>query len=170
MLKKSLWSVAAVTLLMIPSIARSQTIPSTVAAGPHGYDWQIGTWSCINSMPATPFGGPSTQTENVSRTSGGAIFFHVTGNNYDSSAYNVYVPTKKMWVSPLALADGTYGTESTTQSGKKIVWTGTAVDAAGKTTKIRDTIVYGETKYSDLGESLLAGNWKAQYKLTCTRR
>lgn len=120
-------------------------------------------------MPATPTGGPSNQTENVSRTSGGAILYHFTGNNYDSSAYNVYVPTKKMWVSPLSLADGTYGTESTTQSGKKIVWTGTAVDAASKTTQIRDTIVYGSTQYSDLGESLLAGAWKTQYKLTCTR-
>ena len=77
--------------------------------------------------------------------------------------------SKKMWVSPLGVADGTYGTESTTQSGKKIVWTGTAVDAAGKTTLIRDTTVYGDTNYSDLGESLLAGASEKQYKLTCTR-
>ena len=168
-MKRFLWSIAAVALVLVPSIAQSQTIPSTVGAGPHGFDWQVGTWSCSNSMPATPLGGPSTQTENVSRTSGGAIFYHFTGDNFDSSGYNVYVPTKKMWVSPLSVADGTYGTESTTQSGKKIVWTGTAVDAAGKTTQIRDTIAYGDTNYTDLGESLSAGVWKAQYKLTCTR-
>ncbi len=119
-------------------------------------------------MPATSLGGPSKVTETVSRTSGGAILYHVTGNNYDSSAYNVYVPTKKMWVSPLSVADGTYGTESTTQSGKKIVWTGTAVDA-GKTIQIRDMLAYGDTNYSDLGESLLAGTWKKEYEVTCTR-
>ena len=168
-MKSFLCTIALGTLMVIPSIARSQTIPSTVGAGAHGFDWQVGTWSCTNSMPATPFGGPSTQTENVSRTSGGAILYHITGNNFDGSAYNVYVPTKKMWVSPVSLADGTYGTESTTQSGKKIVWTGTIVDAAGKTTQIRDTNVYGDTKYTDLGESLSAGTWKAQYKLTCAR-
>ncbi len=160
---------AAAALVLIPSIARSQTIPSTVGAGPHGFDWQVGTWSCTNGMSATSLGGPSNQTETVSRTSAGAILFHVTGNNYDASAYNVYVPAKKMWVSPLSVADGTYATESTMQSGKKIVWTGTAVDAAGKTTQIRDTMVYGNASYSDLGESLLAGAWKKEYKVNCAR-
>lgn len=74
-----------------------------------------------------------------------------------------------MWVSPLTGADGTYGSESATQSGKKIVWTGTAVDAGGKATQIRDTIAYGSTTYTDLGESFLRGAWRTQYKLTCMR-
>jgi hypothetical protein len=122
-------------------------------------------------MSPTPIGGPSNQTDTVSRTSGGALLAHWTGNNFDESLYTVYVPAKKMWTEPFVVADGTHGTESTTQSGRKIVWTGTAVDAAGKTTQIRDTEEYaGATKWSDLGESLSAGTWKAQYKITCTRR
>jgi hypothetical protein len=120
-------------------------------------------------MLASPTGGPTSTTETVSRTSTGAILYHITGNNFDFSVYNVYVPAKKMWVSPVDGADGTYGTESTTQSGKNIVWTGTSVDAAGKTTQIRDTEMYESTQYSDLGESLSGGTWKAQYKITCTR-
>ena len=145
-------------------------IPSTVGVGPHGYDWQIGTWSCTNSMPASPIGGPSSQTETVSRTSSGAILYHITGNNFDLSAYNVYVPEKKMWVSPFSGADGSYGSESMTQPGRNIIWTGIAFDPAGKSMQVRDTIVYESTQFSDVGGSLSAGIWKTQYKITCSKK
>ena len=169
-MKRFLCALAVTALVVVPSVARSQTIPSTVGAGPHGYDWNVGTWSCTNSMAASPMGGPTSTTETVSRTSSGAILYHTTGNNFDFSFYNVYVPKKKMWVSPFSGADGSHGSESTTQTGRKIVWPGTAFDPAGKSMQVRDTLVYESTKYSDLGEYLSAGTWKKQYRITCTRK
>jgi hypothetical protein len=141
-----------------------------IGAGPHGNDWTIGTWSCTNSMPATAIGGPSNQTVTVSRIGDGALLNHWTGNNYDFYSHSVYVPAKKMWVSTFIAPDGSYGGESTTQTGKTIVATGTAVDATGKTMQMRDTQVYmGPTKYTDVGELLLAGTWKTEYKISCTK-
>ena len=167
-MKRFLLSTALAAVLVIPCVVRSQTIPSTVGAGPNGYDWQIGTWSCSNSMPSAA-GGPSSQTLTVTRTSGGAILYHTAAERFDVTSYNVYVPAKKMWLSPFIVADGTYGSEATTDSGKTIVWTGTQVDPAGKTSQVRDTLVYDGTKYSDLGETRLADTWKVQYKITCTK-
>jgi hypothetical protein len=169
-MKTFLSAIVTGVLLLVPSIAQSQTIPSTVAAGPHGYDWEVGwTFSCTNHMGATSLGGPSTQTERVSRANSGAILFHTTGPNYDAYAYNVYVPAKKMWTSPIMVGDGSYGSETTTQSGRKMIWTGTWVDTNGNTTQIRDTEVYSATSFTDLGESRLNGTWKPQYNITCTK-
>jgi hypothetical protein len=171
-MKTLLWSLTAAALVMVPSIARSQTTSSSmIGAGAHGNDWLIGTWSCTNSMPATPIGGPSNQTERVSRIGEGAFLNHWSGSNYDFYSHVVYVPAKKMWVSTFIAPDGSYGGESTTQTGKTIISTGTAVDTAGKTTQMRDTQVYlGPTKYTDAGQALLGGSWKTQYKITCTKK
>jgi hypothetical protein len=137
--------------------------------GPHGYDWAVGTWSCTNSMPSA-MGGPSSMTLKVARTNGGSIFFRSTGTNFDNSWYNIYVPSKKMWLSPFIVSDGSYGTESTTQTGPKVVWTGSAFDAtSGKTVQVRDTTVFAPTKYTDLGEQKSGGLWKTQYNVSCTR-
>jgi hypothetical protein len=70
------------------------------------------------------------------------------------------------------LADGSYGTESTTQTGKTTVWTGPAFyGATGKTAQNRDTdVILSSTKFTDLGEYQADdGAWKTQYNLTCTK-
>ena len=160
---------AALAIAPFGALAQPQPIPSSMyGAGPHGFDWAIGTWSCNNAMPS-PAGGPSTQTVVVTRTNGGAIFYHATGANFDNSWYNVYVPRTKTWLSPFILADGSYGTESTTQTGQRILWIGSATDAAGSTMHIRDTNVISAAKYTDLGEFQSGGTWKPQYSVTCTR-
>jgi hypothetical protein len=170
-MKKILCSLTVAALVIVPSIVRSQTSSSMIGAGPHGNDWLIGTWSCTNSMPATAIGGPSNQTVVVTQIGDGAQLNHWSGTNYDFYSHSVYVPAKKMWVSTFIAPDGTYGGESTTQTGKTIVATGTAVDTTGKTTQMRDTQVYvGPTKYTDVGEALLAGTWKTDYKISCTKK
>ncbi|MGC1381894.1 MAG: hypothetical protein WA814_12830 [Candidatus Baltobacteraceae bacterium] len=142
---------------------------STYGAGPHGYDWAIGTWTCTNTVPSA-MGGPTNTTLTVVRTNNGALLYRSVGTNFDNTWYNVYLPKTKSWVSPFILADGSYGTESTAQTGGKIVWTGTAFDAAsGKTMAIRDTNTIGTTKYGDLGEYRSHGAWKTQYEVTCTK-
>jgi hypothetical protein len=168
-MKNLLWSIL-LTTLVVPCTAQAQTMAASVyGAGPHGYDWAIGTWSCTNSVPS-PMGGPSSTTLTVARTNGGAIYYRATGTNFDNSWYNVYVPKTKSWVSPFILADGSYGTESTTMTGKKIVWTGTAFDSSsGKSVPIRDTNTISATKYSDLGEMQSGGTWKTQYNVSCTK-
>jgi hypothetical protein len=169
-MKKHLW-VFALALIVAPCAAKASPTAMSSAmygAGPHGYDWEIGTWSCTNSTPSA-MGGPSTQTLTVTRTSGGAILYHSTGTNFDNAWYNVYQPKTRSWVSPFILNDGSYGTESTSQTGTKIVWTGTAVDASGKSMRIRDTNMLSATKYTDLGEFQSAGAWKEQYNVTCTK-
>ena len=169
---KRVFSVATLVFTALaPCAAAAASAPmsaSAYGAGPHGYDWAIGTWSCTNSMPS-PMGGPNTQTLTVTRTNGGAIFYHAVGQNFDNSWYNVYQPKTKSWVSPFILADGSYGTESTSQTGKKIVWIGMAVDASGKSMHIRDTNTISATKYADLGEYQSGGAWKEQYNVSCTK-
>jgi hypothetical protein len=169
-MQKFLSSIALAALAVAPYAAQGQMMSTSMyGAGPHGYDWEVGTWSCTNTMPS-PMGGPTNTTLRVTRTSAGAIFYRSTGANFDNSWYNVYVPSKKMWVSPFIVSDGSYGTESTAQTGKKIVWTGSAYFAgSGKTMQIRDTNVIAPTKYSDLGEVRSGGTWKTQYNVSCTR-
>ncbi len=169
-MKRLLWLIMPAALVVLPCAAQSQMMSASMyGAGPHGYDWAIGTWSCTNSMPS-PMGGPNSTTLKVTRTNGGAIFYHSAGENFDNSWYNVYVPKTKTWVSPFIVADGSYGTESTAQTGKKIVWTGSAFFAeSGKTEQIRDTNVISAVKYTDLGEVQSAGTWKTQYNVACTK-
>jgi hypothetical protein len=84
----------------------------------------------------------------------------------------VYVAKTKKWLGPFALADGSYGSESTTQTGKTTVWTGPVFYAAtGKTMQNRDTyVIFSSTKYTDLGELQSEDStWKTQYKVTCTK-
>jgi hypothetical protein len=157
-------------LAVVPCAAGSAATPASMyGVGPHGFDWVIGKWACVNSIPSN-IGGPTATTDTITRSSTGGIFYHSTGVNFDSSWYNVYVPKTKTWLAPFVGADGSYGSESTTMTGKKIVWLGSFVDpASGKSTPIRDTNVNGATTYTDLGEFQIAGAWKTQYKITCTR-
>jgi hypothetical protein len=152
----------------VPCAAQSQTTPAGFGVGPHGFDSFIGTWSCTNSLPSA-MGGPNHQTLTVTRTATGALMYHSTGVHFDNTWYDVYVPKTKTWWSPFIVADGSYGTESTTQTGRKIVWVGTAVGPSGSTMQIRDTNVNSANTYSDLGEYKSGGSWKAQYDVSCTR-
>lgn len=171
-MKRLVWFVTFAAVVATPCAAPAQSTmmsSSTYGVGPHGYDWQIGTWSCTNPTPSA-MSGPAHQTETFSKTNGGAILFHTTGTNYDFSAYNVYVPSKKMWINPYSGADGTYGSESTSQTGKKIVWVGsTYFPELGKIVPTRDTYVNSPNKVTDLGELSSGGVWKEQYNITCTR-
>ena len=136
-MKKCLFSIAVAAFVFAPCATRAQTASvSTYGAGPHGFDWALGTWACRSTSHI------SHATLKVMRTSGGALFYRSSGENFDNSWYAVYMPKTKTWVAPFIVADGSYGTESTTQTGKKIVWTGTGYFAdSGKTLPIRDTNV-----------------------------
>lgn len=170
-MKKLLWAAIAMIAIVAPSVVRSQTMSTGMyGAGPHGYDWMIGTWSCVNSMPATPDGGPTHTTTTVTRTSAGSLLLRTTGTNFDVVSYDIYVPSKKMWLSPFALSDGTYGRESTSQTGRNVVWVGSAYDGvSGNMMATRDTYVNTAAKYTDLGENRVGGVWKALYNVTCTK-
>jgi hypothetical protein len=161
---------AAIIAIGTPSMARAEVASTAMyGAGPHGYDWEIGTWSCTNDSPSAE-SGPADQTLTVTKTSSGALLFHTTGTNFDFTSYNTYVPSIKMWLSPYSGADGTYGNESTSQTGKKVVWVGSTHFAdSGKTMPTRDTYVNSPNKYTDLGEFSSGGVWKKQYNMTCTK-
>jgi hypothetical protein len=169
-MKRFLCVIAGMMAVVAPAVVHPQMMSSAMyGAGPHGYDWAIGTWSCTNTMPS-PMGGPTHTTLTVSKANNGAIFYRSTGTNFDNVWYNVYVPAKKMWTSPFILADGSYGTESTSQTGKKIVWVGTATFGdSGKMMPIRDTNSISPNNYADLGEYRSGGVWKAQYNVSCAR-
>jgi hypothetical protein len=173
-MKMFYWLTTVMVLAVASSAAQAKSTawsPSMAGVGAHGYDWQIGNWSCTNSMPSA-MGGPSIQTLTVTRANSGAVMFHTTGENFDSVGYNQYVAKTKTWLGPYAAADGSYGTESTTQTGKTTVWAGPAFIAAmGKTTQGRDTyVILSATKYTDLGEYKSDdGTWKTQYITTCTK-
>ena len=173
-MRRFYWLVTLIVLAVAASAAQAQPTawsPSMAGVGAHGYDWQIGNWSCTNSMPMTPLGAPSSETFTATRTNSGAVLFHTTGKNYDSVYYNLYVAKTKTWLSPFALADGSYGSESTNQTGKTTVWTGQLFFAAtGKTIPTRDTyVILSSTKLTDLGEDQFSGTWKPQYNFTCTK-
>lgn len=170
-MKRILPFLTLATLIVAPCAAPAASGPMSATmygAGPHGYDWAIGSWSCTNAMPS-PMGGPSKQMLTVTPTKAGAILYRATGANFDNSWYNIYVPSNNSWVSPFIVSNGTYGTESTSQSGKKIVWTGTAYDSSGKSMRVRDTDAIGVGKYADLGEVESGGRWKTQYSVTCMK-
>lgn len=170
-MKRFLFAISMIAAVVTPSVARSADASAAYGVGPHGYDWQIGTWSCVNSMPSiNSESGPTHQMVTASKVSGGAILFHTTGTNFDFSDYNIYVPAKKMWLSPFSGNDGSYGTETTTQTGMKTVWVGSSYfPSSGKTMPTRDTYVNTANKYTDLGEYSIGGVWKKQYNVTCTR-
>ena len=98
-MKKIFALVSLAAFVLVPSVARSQTSP-TFGEGPNGYDYTLGTWSCANSMAPSATGAPAQQTLTVSKVNG-TIFNRSTSNTMDFTSYNVYVPDKKMWLSPL---------------------------------------------------------------------
>ena len=164
-MRKFLLSIASAAFICTPCATWAQTMPlSMYGVGPHGFDWALGTWACRSTSHI------SRATLKVTRTSGGALFYRSSGENFDNSWYAVYLLKTKTWVAPFIVSDGSYGTESTTQTGKQIVWTGTAYFAdSGKTLPIRDTNVNGSNTYADVGEVRSNGAWKTEYSVSCMR-
>lgn len=156
--------------LLILAVILAQSSTSMVGSGAGGYDWLVGNWTCTNSMPST-IGGPATQTLVAQKTETGSIAFHVTGTNFDQSGYLSYGAPKSTWYAAFSYGNGSYGGESTMQSGNKTIWTGSFFDAAsGKKMKIRDTYTMdGMSKYNDLSEYKAGQKWKSVYSGTCTK-
>jgi len=170
--KSFFFFVSVAALLLVPFAARSQSMAMsafTPGAGPHGYDWIIGTWACTNSVPS-PLGGPSSTTFVVARSNAGsALFARVTGKNFDESWYLTYAAKTKTWWVPTAYADGSYEIESSTSTGKKVVWAGSYYSAAGKAMKVRDLFTNGPTKTNDVGQYQSGSAWKTLYNVTCSK-
>lgn len=154
----------------LPVAASSAFSMSSVGVGPHGWDWIIGTWSCTNSMPS-PMGGPATTTVAIARVTGGSLSIHITGSNFEASGYTAYDAKTKTWWNPSAFATGDSSNESSIQTGKTTLWSGTFQSAAtGKTNPIRDTYtVASATRFTDLSQAELGGTWKTIAKSTCTK-
>ena len=171
-MKKLISLAALAALAMAPCAAAAQSAMSAAAlgVGPHGWDYYIGTWSCVNSLPSA-MSGPASQTLTVSRSSAGTnLYFRVTGQDFDGSGYIAYSAKTKSWANPIALGDGSYGFESSSQTGKKTVWSGTMYNAAtGKTIQVRDTYTLGASSYTDVTQYKSGAVWKTSYNATCTK-
>jgi hypothetical protein len=153
-----------------PVLADTAMSASTVGAGPHGYDFLVGTWTCTNPMSATALGALASTTLTVTKLQGGALIAKSASPNGDVTSYYSYLPKTKTWNSPYADSGGKYGTESTQQSGKIIRWVGTYNDTDGTVTPIRDTFtMLSMTKQYDLSEAKIGGVWKVTAKITCTK-
>jgi hypothetical protein len=141
----------------------------SMRAGPHGYDWLIGSWTCTSNA-ATQIGGPASQRLTFAKSAVGSLYVRVTGKNFDGVGFIVYDPKTKTWSNPFALADGSYEDESSTASGNSVTFTGPFVAPGAKPQTIRDTFTrVGATKYTDLGESQSGTSWKASYKTNCSK-
>lgn len=154
-------------LAVAPSAAQSQ--PATkVAAGPHGYDWLIGTWNCTNNTPSA-LSGPPTSSYTASRSIGGSIVIHSSGKSFDSTGYLTYDPKSKTWWAPAAFADGSSEVESSKDVGNKVTFAGTYM-SGGKPTTVRDMYtLLSANKQSDVGQMQTGGTWKTTYAVICTR-
>lgn len=152
-----------------PLFAASVT-PAAIGVGPNGYDFLIGTWSCRNSAPST-MEGPSQTTVTIARSAGGTLSVHVAAENFDAMGYIVYAIESKTWWNPSMLADGGYGTESSRQTGRRTVWTGSFTDPpAGKPVQVRDTYTFlNATTYTDLYQAYVNGTWKTEGNSTCRK-
>ena len=174
-MKRPFIALVAFAVLLAPSLgiaARAQTPASisAVGAGPHGYDYMAGTWSCTNTMQPSELGALSSTTITASKLKDGNILIRTASPNGDVTAYNAYVAKTKTWYAPFADSGGKYGTESTQQSGKTIRWVGTFYDTDGSSTPIRDTFtMLSMTKQLDVSEAKVGGAWKVTAKTTCTK-
>jgi hypothetical protein len=167
--------VAACATVLAPSLARPALADapmsmSSVGAGPHGYDFMVGMWSCTNTMQPSELGALTSVTSTSTKLKDGNIMIKTASPNGDVTAYNVYVAKTKTWYAPFADSGGKYGTESTQQTGKTIRWVGTFYDTDGTATPIRDTFtMLSMTKQLDVGEAKIGGAWKVTARTTCTK-
>lgn len=162
-----IWFVA-ICVSLLPCAAFGAT-PDASGNGAHGYDWLIGTWTCKNAAAAT-IGGPATQTVTFRKAAGG-IGVSVTGSGFERSGYVAYDAAHATWWRPFSYPNGNHYVESTTQTGKKTVWTGPYTDvASGATFMVRDTFtVESPTQYTDVGEFQSGNAWKVGYDGVCTK-
>jgi len=169
-MNKLFFMMSLAALVLAPLGAHAQNTPAMVGAGPHGYDFLIGKWTCTNSMPS-PMGGPSTTALTVAKAADGSLFIHSTAAGYDSAGYVGYAPKTKIWSNPATFGTGNTSYEWTHQTGKTTTWTGSYFVAADrKQIAIRDTYtIAGMTSFSDLSQAQAGGVWKTIAKTTCTK-
>lgn len=161
---------AIVPTLAGPALADTSMSESAVGAGPHGYDYMVGTWSCTNPMHPSELGALASTTITATKLKDGSIMIRTASPNGDVTAYNTYLAKTKTWYSPFADSGGKYGTEATQETGKTIRWIGTFYDTDGTATPIRDTYtMLSLTKQVDLSEAKVGGVWKATAKTTCAK-
>lgn len=169
----ALAAAAALLPLGVAGNALADTAMMTVAsvgAGPHGYDWMVGTWSCNNTMQPTELGALASTTQTASKVKDGSIMVRTASPNGDVTSYSSYSAKTRTWYSPFADSGGKYGSETTQGTGKTIRWVGTFYDTNGTMTPIRDTFtMLSMTKQYDVGEAKIGGVWKATAKTTCTK-
>jgi hypothetical protein len=153
-----------------PALGDTPMSMSAVGAGPHGYDWLVGTWSCTNTMRPSELGALASTTLTATKLKDGSIIVRTASPNGDVTSYYAYLPKTKTWYTPFADSGGKYGTETTQQTGKTIRWLGTFYDTDGTATPIRDTFtMLSMTKQADLSEAKVGGVWKITAKTTCTK-
>lgn len=153
-----------------PALADTPASVSAVGAGPHGYDFMVGTWSCTNTVHPSELGALASTTIAATKVKDGNILIRTASPNGDVTSYNAYVPKTKTWYAPFADSGGKYGTETTQESGKTIHWVGTFYDTDGSMTPIRDTFtMLSMTKQLDVSEAKVGGAWKVTAKTTCTK-
>ena len=164
---------AASAAVLAPSFAGpalADTSMSSVGAGPHGYDYMVGTWSCTNPMQSSELGALASTSLTATKLKDGSIMIRTASPNGDVTSYSAYLPKTKTWYAPFADSGGKYGTESTHGSGKTIHWVGSFYDTDGTMTPIRDTFtMLSMTKQVDLSEAKVGGVWKVTAKATCTK-
>lgn len=174
-MKRLFVALVACATLLAPSLARpalgdTPMSMSAVGAGPHGYDYMVGTWSCTNPMQPSELGALASTSFTATKLKDGNIMIRSASPNGDVTAYNAYLTKTKTWYAPFADSGGKYGSESTQQSGKTIRWIGMFYDADGAATPIRDTFtMLSMTKQVDLAEAKIGGVWKITAKTTCTK-
>lgn len=143
---------------------------SGVGAGPNGYNWILGTWTCTNSMAPSPLGASQSAPFTATKLKDHSILVHSTSPNGDVMSYYAYKPSTKTWYSPFADSSGYSGYESSQQSGKMIQFSGMFYMASAAPVPIRDTYtMISMNKYYDLSEAKTGGVWKATAKVTCTK-
>ncbi len=161
----------AVALAPAAAVAQPAGAGPMMGVGPHGYDFLVGTWNCTNSNP-NAMTGPATSTMAATASAAhDAIAIHLTGTGFDGYNFISYNPQTKVWSAPAAFADGSYGIETTAQTGTKVVWSGTALDpSSGKTIQIRDTYTMSSVMtYSDLSEADMGNGWQHLATYTCNK-
>ena len=174
-MKRLVISLVACAAVLAPGLAGSAlgdtpASMSAVGAGPHGYDYMVGTWSCTNSMRPSELGALASTTFTATKLKDGGIMIRTASPNGDVTAYDAYLAKTKSWYSPFADSGGKYGTETTQETGKTIRWIGAFYDTDGTMTPIRDTFtMFSMTKQVDLGEAKVGGVWKVTAKTTCTK-
>lgn len=171
-MKRFLCLVSCAALALAPLAANSDSTSTqwaVVSAGPHGFDWLIGTWSCINKNPS-PLAGPASATFTAVRSNaGGALFIRAMGKGFDTATYLSFDPKTKTWSAPAAFSDGSHEYESSTGTGAAFVFTGFYY-SAGAVTKVRDLYALPSVKTQrDVGQTQTAGTWKTTYDITCTK-